>query len=203
VVGELIKEFIDLRLDLRLVERLGDRAAGSDLDIFVGSPDRFRHDTRTDGRYQIHHLIDDPYVAVIPIGHRLADRSHVELAELAAERWVDNDFSHGICRQVLIDACAEAGFTPDFRIETHDYPTAVSFVATGIGVTVLPTLGVESQPFGAAVVPVVNPTPVRHIFVAVKASVERHPAAIRALELLRKRVSQSAREGDGLHDPRS
>lgn len=192
VVGQLIKEFPDLRLDLRLVELLGDQLAGPDISIFVGPADQSLPRFRDKGDYLVHHLLDDPYVAVLPAGHPFAHRPYVELADLAAERWVDNDFNHGICRQVLIDACGEAGFGPDFRIETHDYPTAISFVASGIGVTVLPTLGVESPPTGVAVVPVVKPTPIRHIYVAVKASVERHPAAVRALDLLRQRVTQAA-----------
>ena len=72
----------------------------------------------------------------------------VALGELAGERWVDNDFNRGFCRQVILDACAEAGFSPDFRIETHDYPTAISFVAAGVGVTVLPGLGAAAAARG-------------------------------------------------------
>ena len=49
----------------------------------------------------------------------------------------------GPCRQVVLDACAAAGFAPAFPIETHDYPTAVAFVAAGVGITVLPRLGTD------------------------------------------------------------
>jgi DNA-binding transcriptional LysR family regulator len=69
-------------------------------------------------------------------------------------------------------------------VETHDYRTAIAFVATGIGITVVPSLGVGELPKDLAAVAVVSPTPVRHIGVAVKKSIARHPAARRAVELL-------------------
>ncbi len=190
LVAGLMREFPDLRLDLRLIELLGDEHPDPDLDIFVGPADEHLRDR--DGQARVHHLLDDPYVVVVPVDHPLAQHEDVALSELALERWVDNDFSRGFCRQVILDACTEAGFTPDFRIETHDYPTAVSFVAAGVGVTVLPTLGAARLPAGTVAIPLVRPTPVRHVYVAVKASVEHHPAARRALELLRERVSAPA-----------
>jgi DNA-binding transcriptional LysR family regulator len=193
VVAGLMQEFPDLRLDLRLIELLGDEHADPDLEVFVGATDELTRDRA--GQSTVHHLLDDPYVVVLPSDHALADRDDVGLGELAAERWVDNDFSRGYCRQVILDAGAEAGFSPDFRIETHDYPTAISFVAAGVGVTVMPSLGTTTLPPGVVARPLVSPTPVRHVYVAVKASVEQHPAAVRALALLRNRVAAPARVG--------
>jgi len=108
----------------------------------------------------------------------------VPLAELATERWIDNDLVNGACRQVLLAACAEAGFAPDFAVETHDYRTAIPFVVTGIGITVIPELGIVDLPPALTAIPIVSPTPVRHISVAVKQSIADHPAARRAVELL-------------------
>jgi DNA-binding transcriptional LysR family regulator len=132
----------------------------------------------------VRRLVDDPYFAVVRDDDPLARLPEVPLAELAGRRWVDNDLRHGACRQVIVTACAEAGFSPQFAVETHDYPTAIQFVATGIGITVLPRLGIGTLPEHLATVPVVSPTPVRHLSVAVKKSVERHPAARRTVELL-------------------
>jgi DNA-binding transcriptional LysR family regulator len=195
VVAGLMHEFPDLRLDLRLIELLGDDHPDPDIEIFVGSAAEHLRESPGNGQSKVHHLLDDPYVVVVPVDHPLADEPHVALGELATERWVDNDFNRGFCRQVILDACTEAGFTPDFRIETHDYPTAISFVAAGVGVTVLPSLGTAQLPVGVVAIPLVSPTPVRHVYVAVKASVEHHPAARRAVDLLRERVSAPARVG--------
>src|SRR5690606_31201569 len=136
------REFPDLRLELRLAERPGAPAPPTDMAVFVvpdssGSADPSvpAGSSRDSSRgYDVHPLLEEPYVAVLPDGHRLAGRSRVGLRELADEPWVDNDVTRGPCRQVVMDACASVGFTPAFRIETPDYPTAISFVATGVGV---------------------------------------------------------------------
>ena len=195
VVAGLMHEFPDLRLDLRLIELLGDEHPDPDIEIFVGGAAEHLRDRGGNGQSKVHHLLDDPYVVVVPADHRLAHEAHVALGVLATERWVDNDFNRGFCRQVILDSCTEAGFIPDFRIETHDYPTAISFVTAGVGVTVLPSLGAARLPAGVVAIPLVSPTPVRHVYVAVKASVEHHPAARRAVDLLRERVTAPARVG--------
>ena len=191
VVATLMQEYPDLRLDLRLIELLGDEHPDPDLEIFVGGADEHLRGGRQ-GQSSVHHLLDDPYAVVVPRDHPLAAKP-VALGRLAGEQWVDNDFNRGFCRQVILDACTEAGFSPDFRIETHDYPTAISFVAAGVGVTVLPSLGPPGCPRASSRSRSVAPTPVRHVYVAVKASVEHHPAARRAVELLRERVTAPAR----------
>jgi DNA-binding transcriptional LysR family regulator len=195
VVAGLMHEFPDLRLDLRLIELLGDEHPDPDIEIFVGGAAEHLREAAGNGQSKVHHLLDDPYVVVVPVEHPRAGEPHVPLGQLAGERWVDNDFNRGFCRQVILDACTEAGFTPDFRIETHDYPTAISFVAAGVGVTVLPSLGAAQLPEGVIAIPLVSPTPVRHVYVAVKASVEHHPAARRAVDLLQERVGAPARVG--------
>ena len=183
VVAVLVREFPQLRLDLRLFELAGDSPVDADVEIFVDGASR-----GTGG--QVIELLYEPYVVVLPEGHRLADRAQIPLAELHDEQWVDNDFSRGPCRQVVLDACAAAGFTPAFPIETHDYPTAVAFVAAGVGITVLPRLGTTMLPPGVRAVPVVDPVPRRRILLRVKDALSGHPAVTRAVELLRGVTAQ-------------
>ena len=183
VVAVLVREFPQLRLDLRLFELAGDSPVDADVEIFVDGASR-----GTGG--QVIELLYEPYVVVLPEGHRLADRAQIPLAELRDEQWVDNDFSRGPCRQVVLDACAAAGFTPAFPIETHDYPTAVAFVAAGVGITVLPRLGTTMLPHGVRAVPVVDPVPRRRILLRVKDALSGHPAVTRAVELLRGVTAQ-------------
>lgn len=188
LVAALTQEFPNLRIDLRLLELAGE-LVDPDVEIFVegaeSSPIR---------GYDVHALIDDPYVVVLREDHPLASRESIRLPELANEAWVDNDFSRGPCRQVVIDACASVGFSPGFHVETHDYPTAISFVAAGVGITVLPELGIGAAlPPGLTAVPVVEPTPVRRISVRVRESLRQNPAARRIVELLYERVGLGAK----------
>ena len=156
VVATLVREFPQLRLDLRLFELAGEAPVDPDVEIFIEGAS-----TGSGGR--VIELLHEPYVVVLPTGHRLADHAEIPLAELRDEQWVDNDFSRGPCRQVVLDACAAAGYTPAFPIETHDYPSAIAFVAAGVGITVLPRLGTAMLPPGVRVVPIVDPVPRRRI----------------------------------------
>src|SRR5437660_120139 len=78
------------------------------------------------------HLLDAPYLVVLPRDHRLAGSDPVDLTELADEPWIDNEFPPGICRQIMLDGFAAAGFSPNFVVEADDYPTAQGFVAAGV-----------------------------------------------------------------------
>lgn len=181
VVAALRTEFPELRLDLLLTEYTqGD----PDLDIFVEETG-----AEHPGAVHVHRLAEDPYYAVVRVDDPIAGLPEVPLADLAERHWVDNDLREGACRQVLLNACAQAGFAPSFVVETHDYRTAMSFVATGIGLTVVPALGIGELPEELTTVRLVSPAPVRYLSLAVKDSVARHPAVRRAVELLEGLVS--------------
>jgi DNA-binding transcriptional LysR family regulator len=187
VVRRLTGEFPGVRLDLALREWLpDDPAERSDVQIAVERPDFAAWPGFT-----AHHLLDDPYVVVLPEGHPLAGRDEIELAELATERWVDNDFARGWCRRNLIEACTAAGFRPPFHVEAHDYPTALAFVAAGIGITVLPELGAINLPAGTRAVPVVHPVPVRSILAVVRDAVAHTPPVLATCAELREIAGES------------
>lgn len=197
VVRRLTGEFPGVRLDLALREWLPDDPADrSDVQVAVQRPDFAAWPGFT-----VHHLLDDPYVVVLPPGHPLAGRDEVELAELADERWVDNDFARGWCRRNLVEACTAAGFRPPFHVEAHDYPTALAFVAAGIGVTVLPELGAEHLPPGTCAVPVVRPAPVRSILAVVRDAAAHTPPVLATLEELRAAAGPAARLSPGAGRP--
>ncbi len=181
VVATLLAGFPDLRLDLALQEEvasgLSDRP---DVQIAVARPE-----AQASSAISVHHLLDDPYVVALRRDDELADRTSVELAELSSRRWVDNDFARGWCRRNLIDACHAAGFSPTFHVEAHDYPTALAFVAAGIGPTVLPRLGVLQLPPAVVAVPLTHPTPVRSIQALVQTSVVSSPPVQATLAALR------------------
>jgi DNA-binding transcriptional LysR family regulator len=181
VVRRLTGEFSGVRLDLALREWLPDDPADrSDVQIAVERPD-----FSPGAGFTAHHLLDDPYVVVLPAGHPLAGRDEIELAELATERWVDNDFARGWCRRNLVEACTAAGFRPPFHVEAHDYPTALAFVAAGIGITVLPEIGAIHLPAGTCAVAIVRPVPVRSILAVVRDAVAHTPPVLATCEELR------------------
>ena len=181
VARTLLREFPALRLGLALRDDLST-GPGKRPDLQIVVAPRDFTGTR---EARAHHLVDDPYVAVVPREHPLAGTDGVELSRLEKERWIDNDVARGWCRRNLLEACQAAGFRPSFRVEAHDYPSAIAFVEAGIGITVLPRLGAIRLPSAVATVPVTSPTPVRSIFALVQTAAESAPPARRALEVLR------------------
>ncbi|MDA0563164.1 LysR family transcriptional regulator [Streptomonospora sp. S1-112] len=188
VVRRLDTDLPGVRLHLELREHIPDSAEErADVQVVVA-----RAGFAPGPGFTAHHLLDDPYVAALPEGHRFTGRDEVELAELADDRWIDNDFARGWCRANLLESCTAAGFSPAFHVEAHDYPTALAFVRAGIGITVLPALGAARLPEGVARVRLVRPTPMRSIYAVVHDSVEHTPAARTAVEVLRE-VAAGAR----------
>jgi DNA-binding transcriptional LysR family regulator len=191
VVRALTTEFPKLRLSLTLRDDVPLVASErADIQVVVE-----RAALEPGSGIRAHHLLDDPYVAVLPRTHGLAGEGAIELASLAGDEWVDNDSARGWCRRNLVEACHAAGFTPPFHVEAHDYPTAIAFVDAGIGVTVLPGLAARNLPAGVVTVPVVGPTPQRSIYALVQTSIEDTPPARAVLKSLRECVSEvSSRE---------
>ncbi|TYL50526.1 LysR family transcriptional regulator [Agromyces mariniharenae] len=189
VVANLTDEFPSLRIELSLVELRGQRSTDADLELYIaeavrGDRDPAAADGAADG-YDLEPLRTEGYVTVVPDGHPLAARTSVAIADLAGEPWVDNDHARGPCREIVLTACTARGFSPRFRIAAPDYATAFDYVAQGIGVTVLPRLGVHLLPSGVTAVSLADDDVRRRIMLRVKRSMRTNPAAQRAAELLR------------------
>jgi DNA-binding transcriptional LysR family regulator len=207
VVGSLHERYPDLRLRLRLREDLPtDPDDRPDVHIVV-APAGFEPPTGV----RAHHLLDDPYLAVVPVGHPFAAAGTIELAELAAEWWIDNDVNHGRCRQIMIEACQAAGFEPPFQIEANDYRTAIALVGAGLGITVVPALGLGDVPATAALVGLTSPAPERSIYALVPPGIEELPPVRTLLETLRllagsdatPRASRESRKATSARPPKA
>ncbi|MFE9784240.1 LysR family transcriptional regulator [Nocardia salmonicida] len=194
VVATLTHEFPDTRVRLRIVDEL---AATADNRPDIALTVRLDKPTQVSG-YTHLDLITEPYVVVVPGDHELAARTTVDVAELEQYRWIDNDTSHGPCRQAMLNACAAAGFTPRFVVETTDYPSALRFVARGVGITVVPRLGATDLPSGACALELTNPTPRRTICAHIKDAESYNPVVTRTMELLRAAAVEGRSGGRGL-----
>jgi len=85
-------------------------------------------------------LAREPYVVVLPSSHRYAKaKGRIKLQKLAAENFVlfPRDRTSRNSDQI-IDMCRAAGFSPRIQQEVPGWQTAVSFVGSGLGVSVLP-----------------------------------------------------------------
>ncbi|MFE2422249.1 LysR family transcriptional regulator [Streptomyces hokutonensis] len=180
-VARLRAEHPGVRLELKLTDPedpLPDVKEGrADVALVVG-------ESRAPDGVRLVKLLDDPYLAVLPRGHRLAARRSVELRELAEEAWVGSEWP-GPCLDAQLGACAAAGFRPGFAVQSEDYVTAQGFVAAGLGVTLIPRLGLGSRHPDVVVRVVRHPEPVRTIHAAVRDSAPPQPALRAFLRALR------------------
>jgi DNA-binding transcriptional LysR family regulator len=82
-------------------------------------------------------LMEDLLTVLLPVGHPLARRHAVRLAELHQARWVAGCPR---CRANFLHICADQGFEPDIVFTTDDNLALQSLVAAGVGVAVAPSL---------------------------------------------------------------
>ncbi|WP_329561960.1 LysR family transcriptional regulator [Kitasatospora sp. NBC_01266] len=82
-------------------------------------------------------LMEDLLTVLLPVGHPLARRHAVRLAELAQARWIAGCAR---CRANFLHICAEEGFDPDIVFTTDDNLALQSLVAAGVGLAVAPAL---------------------------------------------------------------
>ncbi|MFE1928092.1 LysR family transcriptional regulator [Streptomyces asoensis] len=188
-VARLREAHPGVRVDLRLTADPQDpsaevREGRADLALLVGSAER-----RGDG-VRLTRLLDDPYLAVLPRGHRLAGRRSVRLAELAEEPFVGSEWP-GPCLDAQLDACAAAGFRPGFAVQSEDYMTAQGFVAAGLGVSLVPRLGLGSRHPGVVVREVRDPVPVRVIQAVTRATAPAQPALDAFVDALKQAARAS------------
>ncbi|MBB0231467.1 LysR family transcriptional regulator [Streptomyces calidiresistens] len=199
-LARLRAEHPGIRVDLELTdpedpfqEVVRGRA---DLAVIVRASDRLGDGVR------LVHLLDDPYAAVLPLDHPLAGEEVIDLNELAGEQWVGSEQS-GPCLKPVIDSCAAAGFSPDFVVGSEDHATAQGFVAAGLGVGLMPGLGLRARHPGVVVRPVRNPEPIRVISAAVRETALEQPALRGLLEALRDAAGADPTDGPGADRPRS
>ncbi len=86
----------------------------------------------------------DAILVALPSGHPLVKKSKIKLADLAPLFFVGMSAkTHPGTREWLLDLCQHAGFAGKILQEADVEPTALKFVAGGLGVALLPEQVVE------------------------------------------------------------
>ncbi|MGW0607480.1 LysR family transcriptional regulator [Streptomyces sp. NPDC002644] len=120
-------------------------------------------------------LYAEPFDAVVPTVHRLAEADRVPLAELAKDPWI-GPYPGNPCHDVVVLACESAGFQPDFDHSSDDFRAVVALASAGAGVALVPRSALTGMDLtGVTVRPVDGVAPTRRVFAAVRRGSERHP----------------------------
>ena len=107
-------------------------------------------------------LFEDPIHVVLPRTHPLAARPALELAELADEPWINSTLASS-CHPFLARACLAAGFEPRIAAETIDHRTLHHFVASGVGLALVPLLSQLDLPASLVARPIATDPPKRRV----------------------------------------
>ncbi|MEU9375031.1 LysR family transcriptional regulator [Streptomyces sp. NPDC048255] len=141
-----------------------------------------------DDEFELHPLLADPLLLVMPEDHPCAALDRVPLTELRDTAWVGAADPHDPCDRVLAWACAQQGFEPVHAMRTDDYAVVQGLVAAGTGVALIPRLALGAPRPDLVVRPLAGPDLAREISVAVL----RSTAAGSAKELVAALLEQAA-----------
>ena len=102
----------------------------------------------------------EPLGAALPVDHPLAGRPQIALADLAADGFVTMPAAQGsTLREAVFSACTAAGFRPRVVQEVSDPYTALSLVAGGVGVSLMPDSMAGIMPGGTVFIPLSGAVP--------------------------------------------
>src|SRR5688500_16229434 len=129
------------------------------------------------------HLLEDPMSVVLPENRPLAAKAKIRLKDLEGEAWVQTTASCPCCI-IVADECRAAGFEPRVAFESDDYLTVQGLVAAGVGVAMIPSLGLAAYRPDVAIRPLVGANPKRDIVVVTLPGGRRSPATQAMIEVL-------------------
>ncbi len=88
---------------------------------------------------QVEALLHEPLVAVLPSVHRLSGRRAISLRDLSGEPFIfyPRKVGTGIY-DAVVNACQSCGFVPEVLLEVPEITSVITFVAAGMGVSLVP-----------------------------------------------------------------
>jgi DNA-binding transcriptional LysR family regulator len=137
---------------------IADGVRSGRLDIAVGFQDAAAP-PRDHGGLRREELAEEPMLAVVGAGHRLAGRARIALSELRDDPWMAPSRDG-----LVVAACRAAGFEPELVLVVRD-PLAVRAVAAaGLAVTLTPQLLARLALPGVANLPLSGTAPQRRLY---------------------------------------
>ena len=125
---------------------------------------------------ELHRLVTEEIVVVLPTQHELARRDSLELADLVDSPFIG--FRPGSrLRELLESSAATAGFEPRIALESNESRRIRSLVSSGLGVAILPLSDAAGPGAPVAVARLLKPSMTRDVTLASRANRRHSPAA--------------------------
>jgi LysR family transcriptional regulator, transcription activator of glutamate synthase operon len=152
-----------------------ERLTNGQADLAITSPRPDGHPWRV--------LFVERLCLAVPVGHRLAGRTRLRMADAADEPFVALRPGFGL-RLLTDELCLEAGISPPVVFEAMEIPTMEGLVAAGFGVAVVPVPRPDRAEPGAAYIPLTEATAKRQIGLTWSPDREMAPTARRLADFL-------------------
>jgi DNA-binding transcriptional LysR family regulator len=179
-----------LEIEARDLDMIPTQVPGliADYDIVVTHRDE--HAAPFDSeRLEIMPLLREPLDVALPVGHRLAGKERVELAELAGEKWISVNAGFPV-DDVLRSLTIRTGVRPAVVQRINDFRVTESLVAAGHGIALLPRYTMDTSP-GSGLLrrPLAGLRAARLVEVAMRHGASSRPAVATVLDALRAEVA--------------
>ena len=140
VIAEIVRAYRETHPDVRLspsesnVAALIDDLLAERIDLAI-----IRQTAQESERLKIEALFDEHMVVALPPQHRLGGEADISLQSLAQETLIMFPRSIApVLYDEVMSACQRAGFSPQLGQESTQVASAVSMVAAGFGVSIVP-----------------------------------------------------------------
>jgi molybdate transport repressor ModE-like protein len=201
VVSEAVAAFdraypdVALTLEERLSDESLDLLRAGEVDLALVARYSDPDPVEVEG-LELHQLVEDPMFVALPKGHRLAGRRKVPVRELRGEPWIEG--KRPDCNRPLEQLGAANGFEPWVAFEAVDWIGKQGLVAAGVGVSLVPGLGLAMLRDDIVVRRMTPDAPRRRVYAAVAADGYRPPAVPAMLEILRDECARQRARVDEL-----
>jgi len=137
-------------------------------------------------------LIEDEICLAVPERHPLAQHTGpVDIRKLQGEPFIVLKKGQGF-RQITLDLCAQAGFSPAIVFESSNIETVQSLVAAGMGIAFVPNMITRAthSEFTPLYLPLGNPAPSRTLVIASRKGRYLSRAADAFINTMKRTVEQ-------------
>ncbi len=156
VLHDFREQFPDVALSLMELNAAEQTEALRSHSIHVG----FARPYVAEAEIVVGATLQEPLLAALPQAHPLAPRDALDLTELTGEPFVSfPELPAPSYAQFVRRVCEEAGFLPRVVQEVREMQTAISLVAAGIGIALLPASVQNVHRTGVVYCPLKEPAP--------------------------------------------
>ena len=156
VLHDFRAAFPEVALSLQELNAVEQAAALREKSIHVG----FARPYAPEPEAVVHAIQREPFLAALPETHRLTHSASLRLSALANEPFISfPELPKPSYAEVVRLACEGAGFTPVVVQEVREMQTALSLVAAGFGIALLPASVQHLHRDGVVYRPLEEPAP--------------------------------------------